>query len=290
MIDTNLINPRYTLTNKCNFNCDYCCNKKLNLNNYEPTHEDIDTLIDNLSQYKIGTFYIYGGEPTISSKFNYIINLIYQKLNFNYIRITTNCTNIENLIEISNKYDISNIKMYCSVHFKYINENIINNILLLQKIYNNFCIILVLDKRYKENIFKFYDIWNKHFTEEETMFEPIFDPLFNGKKINSIYFCENNIYFDKNFLNEFVKIYKISYKHFIYRTNISSKNKKCCLNFIRINNDGSISDFPYKCFNDLNFKNINLYNTNMKNFYSFPITTCENNYHNLNLCEYNTQE
>ena len=49
MIEQNILNPLYYITNKCNFNCDYCCNKYVRENmNYEPTKKDIDTLLNNL--------------------------------------------------------------------------------------------------------------------------------------------------------------------------------------------------------------------------------------------------
>lgn len=85
----------------CNYNCDYCYNKKLYKFNNLEFHKILDKLLDRKDM--INSVILSGGECTIEDDFEYIINMLYDN-KFN-IGIHTNGENCDKIISNIDKID-----------------------------------------------------------------------------------------------------------------------------------------------------------------------------------------
>lgn len=289
MIEQNILNPLYYITNKCNFNCDYCCNKQVRKNmNYEPTKKDIDTLLNNLTQnYMINTFSIYGGEPTISENIFYLIDKL-NMINCKEIKILTNASTYSFFKNLKDNYDTSKIYIYYTLHLKKYSEEYLNNLFFIKENFNKTRFSIILDKRYKKNLYDFYHIWKKHFSYDDTYFQVI---RLKAKGWTNTFSLQTNEYSDIHFLQEFCKVYKINIKDLFYFKNVPDeyKNKLCCNNFIRIGNDGFFTDYQGTCFpNNTDKRNLYKYIKNFK--ITLKQVLCKNIIQPYKLCEYCTHE
>lgn len=78
------------ITNRCNFNCQTCYNRSgLNRQTKELSPEMVRTIISIFSQYGANRFLLSGGEPTLHSQFNKILDIVeeYPEYSFGF---TTN--------------------------------------------------------------------------------------------------------------------------------------------------------------------------------------------------------
>lgn len=287
MIDKNIVNPLYYLTSRCNLNCDYCCNKKQRESmNYEPTKDDIDSLFYNLTQnYKIKKFFIYGGEPTITDNLFYVMEKL-TTLQCEEIRIFTNACNITRIKDLKEYFDTKNILIYQTLHPKNYSEEYINNILYIKENYNS-QLAVILDKRYKNNIYKFLPIWKEHFYKD-TLFQVV---RLQAKKWSSTLSLETNEFSDIKFLQEFCKVYNMNIKDLFSFKYVKEefKNKLCCNNFLRIGSDGFLTQYQGSCFS---------YNSDTRNLYDryddfkidFEVVKCNNIIQPYRLCDVCTHE
>lgn len=115
-----------SLSNKCNYNCEYCCASKNSNVEYIDHFLQLINKIDESLQ-----LVLFGGEPTYYEKFDYFLNRVSKH---HEIKILTNGSRQvewwEQLLE-KNK-NIKNILL--SIHFKYFNkENILSKIEIIKK-------------------------------------------------------------------------------------------------------------------------------------------------------------
>lgn len=91
------------ITNQCNFNCSTCYNRSgLNTKRKELSLEQIEDIINIFIAYGLKRFLFSGGEPTLHSEFEEILDLVdkYPQITFG---IVTNGTNLNiKLLEIIN--------------------------------------------------------------------------------------------------------------------------------------------------------------------------------------------
>lgn len=289
MIDKFMLNPLYYITSKCNFNCVYCCNKDgREKMQKDPTKEDIDILLNNLTQnYKINVFSIYGGEPSISKNIFYLIDKL-KKISCNEIKILTNGYNHSFFKELKDNYDISNIYIYYTLHLSKYSDEYLKNLFYIKEHFKKTKFSILLDKRYRQTLYNFYPIWKEHFSYEDTYFQVI---RFKAKGWTDTFSLETNEYSDVRFLQEFCKIYNLKIKDLFSFKKVQEvyKNKLCCQNFIRIGSDGFLTKYQGSCFPD-NIDKRNLYEpiSNLK--LDLKQTICKNLIQPYRLCDYCTHE
>lgn len=288
MIDKNLLNVIYYTTYRCNLNCDYCFNKKRREEtNYEPTIQDTDNLIKNISKYKIGTFLCYGGEPTIAENFLYLIHKIESDTNYDEIKITTNCTrsDISKLLYTTCNYN--KIYNYCTIHPKVLSKDLLSNIMYMKEHFYKFKLSIILDKRYESNIMNFYDFWKEHFSFEDTFFQVVRK---NNESWYKRFGLDESEFSDFKFLKRVADKFQFRIKDLIEfkRTPPEFIGKLCCNNFLRINSNGYLTDYQGSCFpNSTETRNI----FHCENYeYNFPVVKCENSFQPYRMCEYCTHE
>ena len=289
MIDKTILNPLYYITNKCNFNCDYCCNKTVREKmKYEPTKKDIDTLLNNLTQnYKINTFSIYGGEPSISENTFYLIDKL-NDIKCKEIKILTNGYNNSFFKKLKDNYDISNIYIYYTLHLKQYSNEYLNNLFYIKENFYKTKFSILLDKRYRKILYNFFPIWKEHFSYDDTYFQVI---RLKSKVWTDTFNLQTNEYSDIYFLQEFCKTYKINIKDLFSFKNVPDeyKNKLCCNNFIRIGSDGLFTDYQGSCFSN-NLDKRNLYKPLTDFKINLKTVICKNSIQSYKLCDYCTHE
>ena len=85
----------YSIVDRCNLNCKYCCHYAPVVNEYEVTVEQFEEDVHNLSVLtnegkELGTLGILGGEPLMHPKFMDICKIAREQLPWSRIRVTTN--------------------------------------------------------------------------------------------------------------------------------------------------------------------------------------------------------
>lgn len=83
------------ITNQCNFNCRTCYNRSgHNLNTEEISLQDIQQIISLFSKYGVQRFLLSGGEPTLHSEFDAILDMIESRTDLSFGIVTNgSCTN-----------------------------------------------------------------------------------------------------------------------------------------------------------------------------------------------------
>lgn len=269
---------------KCNQQCPYCWfNRILNKKDtYEPTLENIDTVIKHLKMYEINDFLISGGELSINNKTLYLIDKIINELDFNRIKLLTNAYNLKFFEELLKRYDEKNFFVYVAMHPQYYSEKYLNNYLFIKENFTTKKLSILLDKRYKQTLFDFAPIYKEHF-QGMTFFNGIRCVDSNEDGVNYVF--QSNRYNDLSFLKEFAKIYNISLSSDIIewkRVPKEYNGKRCINNFFFINHDGTIK-YDEECFGKPEVVH-NIY----KEPYIFPYneTICNRSYQCWRMCIY----
>ena len=289
MIDKNKLNVIYYLTNHCNFLCDYCCNKELRESiKYEPTKDDISNLIDNLKKYNIGTFLIYGGEPTISKNLFHLIEEIQSKTNYEEIKIITNASNMECIKKLVENYDISKFYMYATIHLKYFDEDVLTTLKYIRDNFPKFTLAILLDKRYESKLFSIKNIIQTEFSENRVLYQIV---RTSNSEWQETLGLKQTIWGDVKFFTSFCKEFNMNIKNLLDFKKVPAEwqNKNCCNNFIRINADGFLTNYQGCCFPP-NRDPSNLYDKIEDYKFSFPIVKCTHTVHPYFMCEYCTHE
>ena len=92
------------ITNRCNFNCRTCYNRSgLNRQTDELSIKQIEEIFEFLSAYGANRFLISGGEPTLHSEFDALIDLIdaYPKYSFGFV--TNGSSRNQKFIDLLNR-------------------------------------------------------------------------------------------------------------------------------------------------------------------------------------------
>lgn len=226
----------WLLTEKCNFNCSYC-----GLFNNLKTPETDEIKLRNfilkikaLQQKMNLEFFIFGGEPFLHPKVDFVITLLH-KYNVDY-KFQTNLSNFSTnkIIKLSEKQKIS--KLNVSVHFE--QQNINSYIENIEKLIKNNVNLNEIQIMYSHNILSEYKILKEKFPDQRILIYSISDFLVSGfsnalKEFNELK-RENN----SDFKFEQIKVKhpvsnEIVDRSFVWEEflnkEISPKNKVCLL-------------------------------------------------------------
>lgn len=279
------INIQYNFTMRCNQHCSYCwfhriLNKK---ETYEPTIENIDTVIKHLKMYQINDFTVSGGEPSINNKTLYLIDKIINELDCSRIKILTNAYNRKFFEELLKRYDTNKFYIYMAMHPQYYSKKYVENYIFIKENFPEYTLSLLLDKRYKENLFSFVPVYKQHFVGK-TYFNGI-RCVNDNAEIGINYVFQHNAYNNLKFLDEIAKRYEISLsKDIIEWKRVPSiyQGKRCINNFFFINHDGTIK-YDEECFG----KPLTPHNI-YESPYIFPYneTICHSTYQCWRMCIY----
>lgn len=283
MISTDYLNICYYITTKCNQKCDYCFRKKYS-DPYEPTKNDIDNLFQNIPDMKIHTFFISGGEPTVSPHIFQIIDHLYSR-DVDTIQIISNSTNPDFYKNVNERYqNKERFNFHLSFHPEYFNDGILQTYHYVAEKFPNYFLYILLDKRYKDKI---------------TSFVPVYEQYFKGK-------TEFNIIREKNYTNNIMKT--TEYTDVVWLKKVSdmfhidmakniigpkiAKNefigKKCCDNIFSIQPNGELFIFNH-CFPELESLKHNIYRE--KYTHQFFTKTCDNKHPKFyDVCKYTSHE
>ena len=277
------VNIQYNFTLKCNQHCSYCWFTNYINKGYEPTKENIDTTINHLKMYKINDFTISGGELSINKNTLYLIDNIFNNLDIKRIKLLTNVYNSNFFQELLKRYNEKNFYVYMAMHPQFYSEKYVSNYLYIKDNFSEYTLSILLDKRYKDNIYNFYPIYKQHFLGK-TYFNGI--RAIRGFDNGVNYVFKTSEYNSLHFLQEFSKKYNISLQKDIIEWKRVPKEyigKTCINNFFFINSDGTIK-YDEQCFGKDN-ENNNIYE---KPFIFKPQkVTCKFTYQCWRMCIYN---
>jgi radical SAM protein with 4Fe4S-binding SPASM domain len=171
------LNPAYiskitlSITNKCNLNCDYCCQDSCIRNNDEAPLDEIKKYIDNILKLKPMRVVLTGGEPMIRKDFFEILNYLHQNFD-GKIQLMTNATfickeNVDNIIDKVYSIDISldgyNEESCSKIRGPGVFSKIMNNInLLKEKNFHNLSASMVFGYSNENDIEPFKEFCNKN--------------------------------------------------------------------------------------------------------------------------------
>lgn len=104
---------RLSLTEKCNFRCQYCLPNGYNANHHQQflSLNEIDQLIHTFSELGIKKVRLTGGEPTLRRDLNQIIELITQYSTVKEIALTTNGSRLYQQVEQWHNAGITSINV-----------------------------------------------------------------------------------------------------------------------------------------------------------------------------------
>jgi len=253
----------WSITDSCNYKCPYCLVKKSN--NFSDVFliHDINS-ITNDTDIKIRYLVLFGGEPTLHPKLDYIIdnskhkiklwtNLsrdvsYYCNLNLDYLVCTfhSDVTDLSKFLEKLDNLKINNEKLIIDCHIPISYDFKLEYYEEIRK-YVNKCEtipIVGIDNYYKDKQFLYKNTSN---------YETDITVLDNTNNKNNFYSDKKNNYYELN--------------------NIKTKLVICDMNkySIDINVDGS-----YRCCHFLYDRN-----TKLQDIISKPLVCCE---HNCNIC------
>lgn len=127
--DPNLMDIKFCITRKCNFDCFYCDAHDNRLSN--PSYESLCKIIDFLVNLKNKNFHlnIIGGEPTVHPDLFRIIkyfldNMEEERLNKTVISLATNFSKpkqyYQDLVSLSENYPLQDFGFFASYHKEFI--------------------------------------------------------------------------------------------------------------------------------------------------------------------------